>query len=831
MNQQRIHDSLNRLFDQHRLIFWYDPEQEWEAVVEGYEREKTQVIKVQDNEFGTKVAIHHDKDPTHRYLLYFPQAKPKDANNWLLDLLLQGHEYKADRSSLIIQEIGLNYEFRPVVEDHIPFFESTRRVQAFKDMLSTEDDISSLRLKMMAILTNTAPEVDAILLSFLDAQSTHPDEDPVEKSFSHAHLIDAFWKEVGLTFAYTNASPSLQDFVTTLFRWANPLESDVTLSQHAQVFLQRWKDSQKYRQAFLSWAKKLEKELHVGTQLNNLDDIRPIEASDTFPGFEMFILHHICQNFESDQHALPDLIEQRRSSFWFENHKHGYEALEQAFVFKSLLATADLTFDSLDTGLQKYTSSWYKIDTAYRRFFYHQRQYGQVNLMAPITDWVEKHYVNNFLLPLTDRWGDHIRTLTTWSAQTQPTQTTFYNTYVQPFVKKNQKIFVIISDALRFEAAAEFVKRLQMENRWTAEIEATLASVPSYTQLGMASLLPGNDLGISFPDASVTLDGHSTKGTPARSQILNTALEGKGVAIQANDFLAMNTKTEARDLMRKHDVIYIYHNVIDKVGDTLSTENKALDAVEDAFEELFDILRKVANTNGSNMLLTADHGFLFQQSSVAATDERPLPSAGEWLYRNRRFAIGHNIEPNDTVKIFTAGEMGLLGDWSAAFPLSLGRYPLQGSGKRYVHGGLSLQEVVIPVVQINKKRSDDTRRVEVEILQSPTKITTGQLSLRLYQDRPVAEKVLPRTLRMGVFASDGTELSEIRTMTFDSADEEPRHREHSIVLTLSRTADEYNNKDVAIRLEEILSGTNQHVTYKTHTVKLQKPFESDFDDI
>jgi hypothetical protein len=108
------------------------------------------------------------------------------------------------------------------------------------------------------------------------------------------------------------------------------------------------------------------------------------------------------------------------------------------------------------------------------------------------------------------------------------------------------------------------------------------------------------------------------------------------------------------------------------------------------------IIKKVANINGSNMLLTADHGFLFQQTDVADGDATPLPTASEWTFRNRRFSFGRGIATGSKVKVFDSAALGVAGDWSAAFPLSLGRFPLQGSGMRYVHGGACLQEVVIP---------------------------------------------------------------------------------------------------------------------------------------
>ena len=330
---------------------------------------------------------------------------------------------------------------------------------------------------------------------------------------------------------------------------------------------------------------------------------------------------------------------------------------------------------------------------------------------------------------------------------------------------------------------------------------------------------------------SVTVDGKSASGTPNRNEILAAACSGKAIAVQSEEFLEMNTKTDGRALMRDHDVIYIFHNIIDKIGDAASTEARTFNAVEQAFDELDLIIKKVANINGSNMVITSDHGFLFQQNDVDERDMASLPSADEWSYRSQRFSLGKRIAPSPSVKVFSAAELGLAGEWSAAFPLSLARFPRPGVGKRYVHGGTSMQEIVVPVVKIHKARTDDTGRVEVELLRVPAKITTGQISIALFQDRPAIDKMLPRTLRIGVFAKDGTILSEIKTQTFDSKDTEARHRETAMLIVLSHAADAFNNREVDLRLEETVPGTNQIVTYKTHSLKLQKPFESDFDEL
>jgi hypothetical protein len=75
------------------------------------------------------------------------------------------------------------------------------------------------------------------------------------------------------------------------------------------------------------------------------------------------------------------------------------------------------------------------------------------------------------------------------------------------------KVFVIISDTLRYEAAAEFAQRLRSANRWTAEVDALFGVLPSYTQLAMAALLPGQHLVVDAATATVTVDGQSATGT------------------------------------------------------------------------------------------------------------------------------------------------------------------------------------------------------------------------------------------------------------------------------------------------------------------------------
>jgi uncharacterized protein (TIGR02687 family) len=397
-----------------------------------------------------------------------------------------------------------------------------------------------------------------------------------------------------------------------------------------------------------------------------------------------------------------------------------------------------------------------------------------------------------------------------------------------------KRLFVVISDALRYEAARDFADRLnsQAGKGWQAEVDALLGALPTFTQLGMAALLPGAQLGLNPSDANALVDGQSAAGTDNRDKILKAYANGRAKAIKAEDFLALATSKDGAELTRDHDLIVIYHNRIDRIGDKRESEADTCLAVEQAFDDLEQILRKIASLKGSQAVITADHGFLFQQEPVDANDRAQFPSTGDLSFKNRRFALGTGIQARSGQKLFSAEQLGLSGDWQAVFPLGLDRFPRQGSGARFVHGGTSLQEVVVPVIRLKRERKDESRVVEAELLRVPAKITTGKLSFGLFQLEPVQpRKRLPLQLRIALYAkADGALLCAHRTVLLDSAASEAREREQQVVLELSNAADDYNNQLLELRLERQIDGVATPVPYKTVDLKLQRPFGSDFDD-
>jgi hypothetical protein len=174
--------------------------------------------------------------------------------------------------------------------------------------------------------------------------------------------------------------------------------------------------------------------------------------------------------------------------------------------------------------------------------------------------------------------------------------------------------------------------------------------------------------------------------------------------------------------------------------------------------------------------------------------------------------------------------LGLSGNMEVQIPKSINRLRLKGAGSRFVHGGASLQEVVIPVIRINKKRQSDISAIEVDILRgSSSIITSGQLGVALYQAQPVTEKVQPRNLRAGIYTQAGELISDCHELTFNLTSENPRERELQVRFVLTRKADAANGQEVILRLDEKLTGTSHYREYKSVRYMMRRSFTSDFD--
>lgn len=828
----RISQALSRLFDKHRIVFWYDAKHELRGDFETVSIPDVEKAEIANNEYGLKYRILREA-PEQRFLLYKEGPQPEDLDNWLLDVQLAHGEFRTDQVAIWLSELELGLEFAEVAQAHAEFFQAIKRKEALKKLLKSDDTAGQLRLKMLAVCAGSEPRMDTVVETLL--QQLAEERDDGIRLIERCGLDGFLWEQLTRFYGYEASDPSLRDFVIELFKscYAMGTDGEVKLTGDALVFLKRWKDSRQFEQGFETLSAECAEVLGIEQDLGKRD-FRDLVELDYFRLIDQKIISDLVRAVVGRTVTSGDValwVRQRRQGHWYGEFRHLYEAIEFAARFVQMLGEARLTMDSLSDGVQRYSRSWFQLDQLYRKFTYHVRMSGQASLMGELSERVENLYSNNYLLKLGDGFQVHVDAAPRWEAYPVVQQKAFFEHWVRPYLRKDKRICVIISDAMRYEIGDELLGLIRQEDRYSAELEPALSTLPSYTQLGMAALLPNKSLAIADNDTgTVLVDGQSSQGTVNRTKILQAALGGRGQAVKAEDFMQLN-REESRELLKGNDVLYIYHNRIDHTGDKMHSEGQAFEAAEQTLGDLIRLVKKLTAANANNLLITADHGFIYQNRELDESDFLGDVVCGDDIrYRDRRFVLGKGLSASPAFHHFSSEQLGLDGDMEVQIPKSINRLRLKGSGSRFVHGGASLQEVVIPVLKVNKKRQSDVSAVEVDILRGASSvITSGQLAVTLYQSGPVTEKVQPRHLRAGIYTQSGELISDSHELSFDLTSENPRERELQVRFVLSRKADEANGQEVFLKLEEQHAGTSHYKEYKSLRYLMRRSFTSDFD--
>lgn len=833
MSNNTITQALVNLFDKQRIVFWYDKRLEFRSDFETLELHGVEKIEVVNNEFSLKYRLLREQ-PRQKFLLYLKGEEPAYLDNWLLDVqLASGNCFRTDQIALWLAELELGPDCYPLLKAHEAFFESTKRRESFIKLLEPGDSHSLLQRKMLAVCAGNEPRLDAILENLLGDLAA--DKDARMKLIESSGLNTYLWEQMKREYGYSSEQPGLKDFVIEMFKSCFMLGIDpaykAMLSSEALVFLKRWKDSRSHEQSFEILSERCAALLQIDEKLQGLD-WRSLLELDHFELIDRKILSELVRAVVARTVTAQDVekwVRQRRLSHWFERFKDMYLAIEHAAQFVQALDVMPLQMESLADGVQKYASLWFKLDQRYRKFVYHLRKSGQTSILGELAQQVENLYGNKYLNLLNDRWQVHVDAAQQWEASPAALQCDFFSRYVKPFLDRKLKVCVLISDAFRYEVGVELQGLIRQEDRFEAELEPMLSMLPSYTQLGMAALLPNSSLQLADNDSGDALvDGQSAQGSINRGKILAATVLASQVVL-ARDLLAMN-QADSRALLRDNEVVYVYHDLIDKTGDTRDTEERVFAAAEETLSELIRLVKKLTNANASNLLITADHGFIYQDHTLQDSDFLSSEPQGDAvLYRDRRFVLGRGLREGPSFKTFTPLQLGLAGTLMVQIPKSINRLRLKGSGSRFVHGGATLQEVVIPVIRVNKKRQSDVGRVEVEIIGGGNTITTGQLAVVLYQTEAVTEKLQSRRLRAGLFTLDGKLVSDQHDLLFDFRSSNTREREFQKRFILSRKADEANNQQVELVLEEVVEGTAQFTRYKSVRYTVRRSLSSEFD--
>ena len=263
--------ALSRLFDKHRIVFWTDTNRELRDQFESLDLSGITKVELKNNEYAVKFYVLREEPRAH-FLLYREGPDPADVDNWLLDVQKSQGIFRTDQIGIWLTELGLSHiEFKDLVEKHKEFFKSTKRFEALKKIMSSEDSHSIVRLKQMAICAGSDVLFDNILENLLHELASKRDEK--FNLLAKCNLLDDLWDRLEREFGYHSIEPSIRDFAVELFRasYSMGVGGQPKLKPDVLVFLKRWKDSKKFSASFRQLSDELATVLNIEAELNKTD--------------------------------------------------------------------------------------------------------------------------------------------------------------------------------------------------------------------------------------------------------------------------------------------------------------------------------------------------------------------------------------------------------------------------------------------------------------------------------------------------------------------------------------------------------------------------------
>ncbi len=178
MDKTQIDTVLNRLFHEQgkRIVFWNDPQREFEDALAALAVPDIKVVRLdQEGALAVKSRVERE-DPTGRYLIYAPTPEPDYDDDWLLDIRLCSHVFRADRASIILGELGLaNQALRRHIEERKKFFDNQERFKKLQALVSPQDTELDLDRKMLAVLVRAdQPDLFTIVLALFHSLAGFP---------------------------------------------------------------------------------------------------------------------------------------------------------------------------------------------------------------------------------------------------------------------------------------------------------------------------------------------------------------------------------------------------------------------------------------------------------------------------------------------------------------------------------------------------------------------------------------------------------------------------------------------------------------------------------
>ena len=531
-----------------------------------------------------------------------------------------------------------------------------------------------------------------------------------------------------------------------------------------------WRLRRDLRESYASAAEKVEKELGVAGMLFNGEAIR---NSETFAVLESIVQTWVEEKLtrtekwsNSEQDEQLEFITQRLDGFWPERYpgvKARWQIIHTAahLLFSAQAVEAGLKLlgvgaISAGTILDRYTGKddaedvWCLIDTYHRRLM-------QLYYNFDAATGAKYEMLDRLVVRAQQRYAEvgdalanrFVKTLQAgrFKASGYGKQAEVYSTYVAPALKEGLKTAYVLVDALRYEIARDLVQKSFKEGYHT-RITAVLGTAPTITPIGMAALMPGAEKGVRVAEGSKKELGLQVSGTflanrQARVQWLKETAGTYTVEATLDDILP-KPKSELKREIDKARLLFVTSQEIDMVGES-GSDAIARMVMERIPEKLVMLVNKLRELGCQRIIITADHGFLY--GDRLESDMKIQPPGGYTASAHRRVWVGKGGSDSPSYMRTSLSVLGLSEELEIAVPWGFGAFLVQGGGMSYFHGGMSPQEIVIPVLEFSPvgAGTSGTPEVSLNLEMHAKKITTRFLAVTVVgQAMNMLEPIAPR---------------------------------------------------------------------------------------
>lgn len=832
MELHDIENKLNMLLagSGRKIVFWYDDDAEYEEDIENLQLAagNKKWILTQNNWFETKIMLEV-RDKESNYLIYAPFARPDDKENLLADTFYYSEHFYSDKMIQLCGDLGIPVDCQDEVKKYKKFWTAANTAK-FQKLQIDGYTVASIDLGMLCVLaglktSNYEELMRKILLEGVEDNS-------ILKRITNQKMDTIFWQMCEKQYGYKDSDPTLKKFMVTMLVTYTDAMAEGTLPKvwktflsgkqnDVIVFVKNLMNNEESKAFYDEMADEIAAQMELKNKIAQIP-MENIVVSDTFAEFDKAIIRWIIEKIEDGMldekiagMTIPEICESRRKNCYHFSAKYEdyYQMLQNAYLMLKEISIYTYQAKIADV-IKEYTTKTYLIDTWYRKFYYYMDKIGLRENFEKIRDLVENNYTNKYLGDFAYRWNQSL-TEDIYQTYGGSRQEEFYARYVRTFMReggRDGRVIVIISDAFRYECAKELQANLDLDEKCDAKISHMLSVLPSETTLGMASLLPHREIQVN-ESLDVVVDGMKCGNSmDDRRKIL----QATNPRSDCFDFdVIMNAKqADIRAMLQDKDVVYIYQNQIDDRGESKKSENEVFNACAEAIEQIQMLIRRLTGyVSATRFLITADHGFIYKRDKLQESDKISLDKSSV-SFVNKRFLLSEQPIVNDAMVSRAMAYLSKMNNLYVTTPMGADIIKSQGGGQNYVHGGSSLQEMIVPVIKVvTYKGRQETSMVNVELSYSSNRITDIMVYLDFMQMEAVTDTVKSRKLMAFFIDTNGNKISYDVPIIANSTNTDPRHRLMREKFIL-KSGNYTRGQDYYLVLVDMEDETKEHHRYK-----------------